>query len=266
MPSPKKSYIYGRCCVFQPFDGGEFDKRFDDILAPAIEDADMEPYRVDQDAGSIIPIDTLHSEIRAAVICLADITTRNPNVMYELGFAIASGKNVVIICGPTTEKFPFDIQHRSAIKYTAGSISDFTQLRQSITKQLVSLLEKQAKIENIVSASPVKSTDGLEPNEITALALILANTDSLEDGVATWTFKSGMKDAGYNELGTRLSVAQLIKLGLAESIQDRDRNDERYIVYRITERGEAWLLDNRHRLKLKDIEDDKGIADDDVPF
>jgi nucleoside 2-deoxyribosyltransferase len=88
----KKSFVNGRCCVFQPFDKGDFDKRFDDVLVPAIEAAGMEPYRVDRDLGSTIPVDTLHQEIRSAAICIADITTRNPNVMYELGYAVALGK------------------------------------------------------------------------------------------------------------------------------------------------------------------------------
>lgn len=86
MTDKKKDFGNGRCCVFQPFDdGGVFDKRFDDVLAPAIESADLEPYRVDRDAGSVIPVDTLHKEIRAATVCIADITTRNPNVMTNWG-------------------------------------------------------------------------------------------------------------------------------------------------------------------------------------
>ena len=85
-------YANGRCCVFQPFDGGDFDKRFDDVLAPAVEAAGMEPYRVNRDLGSTIPVETLHKEIRSAAICLADITTRNPNVMYELGTRSRMGR------------------------------------------------------------------------------------------------------------------------------------------------------------------------------
>ena len=100
----------GRCCVFQPFDKGPHDKRYDDIIAPAINAAGLEPYRVDRDDGVVIPVETLHEEIRTAMVCLADITTQNPNVMYELGFAIASGKDVILICSTQrSEKFPFDI-------------------------------------------------------------------------------------------------------------------------------------------------------------
>ena len=38
----------GRCCVFQPFDKGAHDKRYEDTLVPAIKAAELESYRVDR--------------------------------------------------------------------------------------------------------------------------------------------------------------------------------------------------------------------------
>jgi hypothetical protein len=35
------------CFVMQPFDAQIFDKRYQDVFAPAIIDAGLEPYRVD---------------------------------------------------------------------------------------------------------------------------------------------------------------------------------------------------------------------------
>jgi nucleoside 2-deoxyribosyltransferase len=160
----------GRCCVFQPFDKGPHDKRYDDIIAPAINAAGLEPYRVDRDDGVVIPVETLHEEIRTAMVCLADITTQNPNVMYELGFAIASGKDVILICSTQrSEKFPFDIQHRGIIQYTPDSASDFDKLKTDISNKAKALLKKQATTREIASASPVKSTEGLANQEILEL-------------------------------------------------------------------------------------------------
>jgi hypothetical protein len=173
----------GRCCVFQPFDKGPYDKRFDDTLAPAIRAAGLEPYRVDRDDGAVIPIETLHEEIRSATLCLADIGERNPNVMYELGFAIASGKDVVIIClNQLSDKCPFDIQHRGIIQYASDSVSDCQNLQHSITNRMSALLKKQATTQDILSASPMKGTKGLQPNEIAALVFVVANTDGVRSG------------------------------------------------------------------------------------
>jgi hypothetical protein len=264
----------GRCCVFQPFDNkGDFDKRFDDVLTPAIVSAGMEPYRVDRDLGSIIPVDTLHQEIRSAVICVADITTRNPNVMYELGFAIAADKDVIIISGPTQEKFPFDIQHRGILSYATGSISDFRQLEEALTGKLKATLARQEKTIDIAAASPVKSSDGLQPHELTALALVLADSNSLEDTVSANWLKQEMRKAGYTETGTRLALARLVKLGYIRS-EWKQEYEERFVVYGLTQEGEDWLLANQTLLQIqaaaakpkKVAYADEPIKDEDIPF
>lgn len=274
MADKKRDYVNGRCCVFQPFDnGGEFDKRFDDVLVPAIEAADLEPYRVDRDAGSIIPVETLHKEIKSAAICVADITSRNPNVMYELGYAIAAGKDVVIISGPNADKYPFDIQHRGILSYSMRSISDFTQLGGKLTEKLSALLELRENAAEISAVSPVKESAGLQSHEFTALALLFANSDAAEGGVAIGWMKQEMRKAGFTEVGTRLALSRLVKLGYATFYWDND-GAERWAVYSVTESGETWMLQNQSKFQVRiharpvsdDLVDSTGITDDDIPF
>jgi len=98
----------------QPFDGDKFDRRYVDVFEPAIRDAGLEPYRVDQDPKVSIPIQDIESGIRNSALCLAEITLDNPNVWFELGFAIASGKEVVLVCSDErTTRFPFCVFQRS---------------------------------------------------------------------------------------------------------------------------------------------------------
>ena len=86
------------CFVIQPFDnGGKFDKRYADIFEPAIRDAGLDPYRVDNDPAVTIPIDDIENGIRRASICLADISLNNPNVWFELGYALASNKQICLL-------------------------------------------------------------------------------------------------------------------------------------------------------------------------
>lgn len=105
--------MVARCFVIQPFDkGGPFDKRYRDVLIPAIKNADLEHYRVDEDPGTTVLIDDIETGIRNSEICLADITNNNPNIWYEVGFAIASDKPVVMVCAnprPTDHLLTFDI-------------------------------------------------------------------------------------------------------------------------------------------------------------
>jgi hypothetical protein len=99
------------CFVIQPFDdGGKFDKCYKDIFGPAIREAGLEPYRVDNDPGVSVPIDEIENGIRKAVVCLADITLDNPNVWFELGYALASEKPVCMVCSEArTFRYPFDV-------------------------------------------------------------------------------------------------------------------------------------------------------------
>ena len=98
------------CFVIQPFDAGPFDKRYEDVFVPAIADAGLDPYRVDRDPAVAIPIDEIEQGIRRADVCLADISMPNPNVWFEIGYAIAAGKPVVLVCShDPSRRFPFDI-------------------------------------------------------------------------------------------------------------------------------------------------------------
>lgn len=275
MTDKKRDYANGRCCVFQPFDnGGDFDKRFDDVLSPAIEAADLEPYRVDRDLGAVIPVETLHKEIKSATVCVADITTRNPNVMYELGYAIAAGIDVVMISGPHTEKYPFDIQHRGIIPYSVGSISDFQDLGKKLTAKLNAFLDLQEQTTEIVSASPMKESAGLKPHELTALALILANSNATNDVMPANWFKQEMRKAGYTDVGARIAVGRLIQLGYVES-EWRNNGEERWVEYSLTTDGESWLIENQSKLELRtprprpsvaDYDTEIEIKDEDIPF
>ena len=78
------------CFVIQPFDRGKFDKRYKDAFEPGLAKAGFEAYRVDQDPGTDVVIAAIEEGIRRAAICLADVTTNNPNVWYELGYACPS--------------------------------------------------------------------------------------------------------------------------------------------------------------------------------
>lgn len=132
-----------KCFVIQPFDNDKFDRRFNDTFKPAILKTQLLPYRIDQDLSVRIPIDEIEKGIFESIICFAEITTDNPNVWYELGYAFACKKDVVMVCSEERiGNFPFDIQHRHINKYKTNSKSDFEQLEDSITQKIVALCQK----------------------------------------------------------------------------------------------------------------------------
>jgi len=166
----------GKCFVIQPFDQGPFDKRYEEVIAPAATDAGLQAYRVDRDPSVTVPIETIEAETREADACVADITDDNPNVWYELGYAFAQGKDVVMICAKGRRtKFPFDVQHRNILTYGVESPSDFTKLREGIAARLKAGLTKREQLQATTLLPPAEQTEGLAPHEIAVLVVLMEN-------------------------------------------------------------------------------------------
>lgn len=243
------------CFVIQPFDDGKYDKRYNDIFKPAIEKAGLYSYRIDKEPNVRIPIQDIEQGISDSVICFAEITTDNPNVWYELGYAIACKKDVVMVCSDErTGKFPFDIQHRLILTYKTGSISDFNAIRDRITEKIIALQQTTKKAQSLQS-SPVMPTEGLKSQEIALLILVMQNEVSDDNSMPIWTIKQEMQKAGYNDLGTSFALTTLGKKGMIEIIQDYDTNNNgfnnEYKGCRLTEIGQAWMLENESLFTFK---------------
>jgi len=258
-----------RCFVMQPFDGGVFDKRYDDVLEPAIRDAGLEPYRVDRDPQVSIPIDDIEAGIRNADVCLAEITRDNPNVWFELGYAIACEKEVVLVCSSErATRFPFDIQHRSIIRYTPESPRDFEQLQQTVTDRLKAAVTKEKQLERFAAESPVLKSEGLTPQEMVALIVVMENSLDVENYPTAYAIKNDMGKAGYTDIAAVLSLKTLMKKGLIQAIQATSYSGEPYTGYLATEAGEQWLIANQDKLVLQKRRSPKAspLANDDLPF
>ena len=263
-----------RCFCIQPFDNGPFDKRYDDIFKPAIESAGLEPYRVDRDPTVSIPIEDIEKGIKNSDICFAEITTDNPNVWFELGFAFAIPKNVVMVCSDERKnKFPFDIQHRAIISYKRDSTSDFEDLKIKISERILALLKKDKKIEITKKISLVADTQGLSQHEMVGLVTIMQNSFADEEPVSTYTIKSDMNKAGFTDIAVSLALKLLTQKNFIRSFKDQDYNGNEYFAYVVEETGVEWLLKNQERLILQnDADKNSGgqnnvISDvEDLPF
>jgi nucleoside 2-deoxyribosyltransferase len=73
--------------------------------------------------------------IRHADAVIADVTGRNPNVLYEAGMAHALGKPVVLLL-QETETAPFDIAAERRIPYR---LENLPRLEQELGKAIAAL-------------------------------------------------------------------------------------------------------------------------------
>ncbi|KHD36580.1 hypothetical protein NL50_08620 [Clostridium acetobutylicum] len=256
------------CFVIQPFDKGKFDNRYEDIYEPAIKSCQLNAYRIDKDSSSDILIEDIEENIRNSAICFAEITTDNPNVWYELGYAIACNKEVVMVCSDERDtNFPFDVRHRNIIQYKTESPRDYEQLKTDIINRIKAILKKKSNFLKL-SQSSVKETQGLSNHEITALVSMMSNQHSDDECVWGYTLQQDMNKNGYNDLAVSIAIRKLELKELIEVGSEPDINGNLTAYFRITKKGQDWIINNEDKLSLKMDSSEKYIASDsnDIPF
>lgn len=253
-----------KCFIIQPFDKGKYDKRYTDIFEPAIIEAGLEPYRIDSDPSVRIPINEIEKMILDSKICFAEITTNNPNVWYELGYAYACRKDVVLVCSNERENnYPFDIQHRAIIEYKTESSSDYENLKQSITKKLIAFIKKINTI-NSLTESPILPYEGLTNNEMSILAIIFENQSIDYETISTFTVENEMEKIGFTKFATRMAIKTLENKYMIERSIEYDWNNNEFVVFKLKEIGLNWLIQNKEKFQF--YKNPNFISDDDVPF
>ncbi|MBS0552135.1 MAG: tetratricopeptide repeat protein, partial [Proteobacteria bacterium] len=98
----------------QPID---FNRVYDDYIAPALADAGFEVIRADREqrAGDIRT--DMFQELLMSDLVVADLTLDNPNVWYELGVRHALRKRgVILVQGPRPTQ-PFDLYTDRKLHY-----------------------------------------------------------------------------------------------------------------------------------------------------
>jgi hypothetical protein len=104
------------CFVVQPF-AAPFGPYYESVFKPAIEQAGLTAVRADAEIfGTGKVIDQIWRGINQADVLVAELTTKNPNVFYELGLAHALHKPVILISS-NQDDVPFDLRHIRVILY-----------------------------------------------------------------------------------------------------------------------------------------------------
>jgi hypothetical protein len=94
--------------------------------------------RADDSAFTGEILERVKQRIRAADLLVADLSTANPNVYLEVGFAWGVGKPAVLIVS-NTDELKFDVRGQRCLKY-----SKIRELEECLTRELSSLRVAQA--------------------------------------------------------------------------------------------------------------------------
>ena len=117
------------CFVLMPFGkkpgaGGaviDFDAVYHDLIKPAVEAADLMPLRADEEQAGGIIHKPMFERLILCDYAVADLTTANANVFYELGVrhAVKPATTVLLFAADGT-RLPFDLAPLRTLRYQLG--------------------------------------------------------------------------------------------------------------------------------------------------
>jgi hypothetical protein len=119
------------CFILMPFA-----KEFDDVYTLGIKEACARAgaycERVEEQIFHEPILDRIYNQIAKADIVIADMSGRNPNVFYEVGYAHAIGKTTVLLTNKADD-IPFDLKHFPHLIYSATGLAS---MRTELTKRI----------------------------------------------------------------------------------------------------------------------------------
>lgn len=106
------------CFVLMPFTD-DFEDIYKLGIKQSCEDAGAYCERVDEQIFTESILERVYNQISKADFIVADMTDRNPNVFYEVGYAHALGKRTILLT-QNVDDIPFDLKHYPHIVYNKG--------------------------------------------------------------------------------------------------------------------------------------------------
>lgn len=115
-----------------------FNEIYTDVIKKACEDNGVEAVRADEIYGPGLIINDVVQEILRSPLIIADITPQNTNVFFEVGYAFALNKPIILLAERTT-KLPFDISGFRVLFYE-DSIAGKSKIEQGLQKHIKAIL------------------------------------------------------------------------------------------------------------------------------
>ncbi|WP_063656033.1 hypothetical protein [Aliivibrio fischeri] len=184
------------CFVIMPisdqegYDDDHFQLVYEDIISPAIEMAGMNPVRADETKGTnLIQLDILQKVIDSP-IAICDMSSKNPNVFYELGMRQAFDKPTVLLKDDRTTA-PFDInglrycQYKTDMKHR--NVKDAIEQLSSTLKETYANKDNKSEVNSLVRLLDLAKPAELPNNNISPeekeSKLLSFKLDSVLDGI-----------------------------------------------------------------------------------
>jgi hypothetical protein len=141
------------CFILMPFgikanaDGSmiNFDRVYQDLITPAVRGAELEPIRADQEITGGIIHKPMFERLILCPFAVADLTTANANVYYELGVRHAFKPFSTVQIIAEGSRLPFDVQMLRTIPYKLGCDGVPDPAKSSATSAAVAKFLREAR-------------------------------------------------------------------------------------------------------------------------
>lgn len=117
-----------------------------EVIKPVAERAGFEAYRADDVFLPGVVLQDIVRGIRSSDVIIAEVTPKNPNVFYELGFAHALGKPTILLAEHPKDSgasLPFDISDFRCIFYD-DAIRGKRKVEETLEQHLRNIRERNA--------------------------------------------------------------------------------------------------------------------------
>jgi hypothetical protein len=241
------------CFIIMPIsdpeshDPGHFKQVYQNIIIPSCEKANYKAVRADDvKQANLIHLDIL-KRIVEAPMAICDLSSRNPNVLFELGIRQAFDKPVVLIQEKGTPKI-FDISPLRTYEYSKEmKYHEVLEFQSLLSEAITATANVQDDAENINSIVKLLALNAAQLPEINnhkdSMSLSLIQSEmrdlrrlmemNIKDNQPNFVLPNKRKIDGTNDqINTlRESYQELLKLNNDNIITDNDFNDAmKYIL------------------------------------
>ncbi len=246
-----------KCLIIPSNDGGPLDKRYGDIIVPAVRNAGMEASRVDILNGGL-SMEDVEDEIRDSDVCIMDVSSENPTIWYQLGFAMACAKPIILLCSQDHwRQFPIDAWNQAILLYSSEASPNLDQLKLKITERLKSTesveLQERSVSEEFSSSKNSLTVESLTEHELVCLLCVAQSINSPRDYVFFQKIKQDMIEYGYAPIAITLAITALLRKNLLMMDEVGDDFGNVESIYFVTENGLNWLQLNQNRFALREL-------------
>lgn len=218
------------CFVMMPF-SEIYDRIYRHLIVPAVEDAGLTAVRADEISTAGFIMEQIRAAIQQSRVCIADVTDSNPNVLYEVGFAEAMRKPVVLIASDLSQ-LPFDVTSQRVLRYSNDLDIGKSRLREAIAQALTE--DRFSEVEKLLASGSPRGAIALAA---VILEHILRELSSRRDvvlppRVSSTKMAVALEMAGVIDGAMRLAIqeATAIRNRAVHSIDSEPKQEEAQFV------------------------------------